>query len=394
MMMLAGLVLVAATDGAATPATEVVAYRSVSYGCSHGNNCIQSSFLHYNWSAITTVVAFTQTNITELCALAKRQDTKVVVAHGETLNTSNLGDGGCVAEWISNGTDSVVALRSIGVCGLNLDVEHFRFDGTARTRQQLTDLVCNIQKRLEAERQSLFAVNTKIWGDTAHFDLAGLAGCTEHLVPMGYDMTSKTSTTGAPVASSNAPLPLLASDLKTYYLQRGVPPAKLILGLPLYGYSFPCAASSSAPASAAMMGLTASSLRPAGLPPPCHVEGADSADWQVGLGTVLGKLDSGVTTAAGRDPTSESPYFEYNETKHDPKGRHQVWHEDSASLTVKAGLIRELWSIDALWNVPTSAESSAVWTAIDVRHGGSAAVATETDRLRTAGRQAARRGRT
>lgn len=71
---------------------ELVAFRSVSYGCSHGNGCIQGSFRHYNWTEISTVITFTQTNLTELCALARVHDARIIVALGKTLNTSKLLD--------------------------------------------------------------------------------------------------------------------------------------------------------------------------------------------------------------------------------------------------------------------------------------------------------------
>ena len=41
------------------PKRQLVLFRSVSYGCSHGNGCIQSSFLNYPWEDVSTVVTFT-----------------------------------------------------------------------------------------------------------------------------------------------------------------------------------------------------------------------------------------------------------------------------------------------------------------------------------------------
>jgi hypothetical protein len=69
---------------------ELVVFRSVSYGCSHGNGCIQHSYLSYNWSEISTVITFTETNLTELSAHARTNGARVIVARGKTLNTSHL----------------------------------------------------------------------------------------------------------------------------------------------------------------------------------------------------------------------------------------------------------------------------------------------------------------
>ena len=138
----------------------------------------------------------------------------------------------------------------------------------------------------------------------------GLAQCVEFLMPMGYDLIAKQG------ASSNAPLPTLTSGMLRYYIDAGVPPSKIILGLPLYGYSFPCGAAAA---------------------PACDVPPtSDPAAWQVGLGTVLGKIAAGEATLQGFDAASGSPYMEYVEARHAPLGRRQVWYEDASSLSTKA----------------------------------------------------------
>lgn len=167
---------------------EVVAQRSVSYGCSHGNNCIQSSFLGYNWTAITTVVTFTATNLTELCTVAKSHGVKVVWNRGKFLNTSMLFNASYTSDWIQNVTGDVASKAALGVYGLNLDIEHFRgnvANGSAAEREQLTRMVCTIQSELAKVDLKLFSIDVKIWADASHFDLRALSECAEYLVPMG-----------------------------------------------------------------------------------------------------------------------------------------------------------------------------------------------------------------
>lgn len=168
-------------------------------------------------------------------------------------------------------------------------------------------------------------------------------------------------------ASSNAPLPAIKDDLHKYYLSRGVPPEKLLLGLPLYGYSFPCEENSSMQSIQA--GAWAATAN--GKAPPCRVPTTAVAGWQIGLGTIFEKRAAGITTSAGRDAASGSAFLEYMETHHQPLGRHQVWFEDAQSLALKGrGLRSELglagvatWSADALWNAPP-ADSQSIWEAL------------------------------
>jgi spore germination protein YaaH len=348
---------------------QVVAFRSVSYGCSHGNNCIQKSYEHYNWTALTTVISFTATNLSDVVAMARAHNVRVIQGvmfsdHGQPsarFNTSRLEDVAYTAEWIGA---AVAQVLSNDVHGFQLDVEHFHAP-TPRMKTMFTAFVCSLQARLQLANRTLFSVDTQVWGNTEIFDLPALSACVEFLVAMAYDLVRKDGN-----ASSNCPLPVVQTELAKFYLQAGVPPHKVILGLPAYGYAFPCA------------GTTVVAKH--GDAPACHFKRGDpSSTWQIGLGSVAEKLQAGVATATGRDDVSGSPWFEFTETKHQPKGRRQVWYEDAQSLRVKSGLAWSqglggvaLWSIDALWNMPTSAERQEVYAAVeppatdDSRDGG------------------------
>lgn len=175
-------------------------------------------------------------------------------------------------------------------------------------------------------------------------------------------------------ASSNAPLPVLLSSIQQLYIEQAkVPPSKIILGLPFYGYSFPCsrsASSSAAPPASSSSSAAAAALLNAEIPA-CRVASPTSADWQVGIGTIFSKIEHGEATVIGRDSWSQSPYIEYNETKHPPLGRMQVWYEDAASLAIKVGLVEKLglggaafWSVEGLTYASPAADAIDVWSAV------------------------------
>ena len=91
--------------------------RSVSYGCSHGNNCIQRSYRDYNWSALTTMISFTGTNLSQVVATARAHGVRVIqgvmyTEHGQPsarFNTSRLEDSAYTAQWVGAAVDQVVA---------------------------------------------------------------------------------------------------------------------------------------------------------------------------------------------------------------------------------------------------------------------------------------------
>ena len=166
--------------------------RSVSYGCSHGNNCIQRSYGDYNWSAITTVISFTATNLSGVVATARAHDVRVIqgvmyTEHGQPsarFNTSRLEDPAYTTQWVGVAVDQVVAN---GVDGFQLDVEHFH-SPTPRMKALFTAFVCSLQSRLQAANKTLFAVDTQVWGNTAIFDLPALSECAEFLIVMACKM--------------------------------------------------------------------------------------------------------------------------------------------------------------------------------------------------------------
>ena len=64
-----------------------------------------------------------------------------------------------------------------------------------------------------------------------------IAQVTDFLVVMAYDEQSQIF--GPCVASANSPLPKTEMGIKQY-LDMNIDPKKLVLGLPWYGYDYPC----------------------------------------------------------------------------------------------------------------------------------------------------------
>jgi di-N-acetylchitobiase len=171
----------------------------------------------------------------------------------------------------------------------------------------------------------------------------------------GYDLIAKAG------ASSNAPLPTLTSGLEEWYLKAGVLPSKIVLGLPWYGYAFPCTEGGDDTTNTSNKTSYSSDMHTAtSTPPPCNVPTtADRSTWQIGLGEILAKIAANQTVNHGFDCVSGSPYLEYMETSshNPPLGRRQVWYEDAASFAAKVGVLVHgyglkgvaMWSVDALW---------------------------------------------
>ena len=152
-----------------------------------------------------------------------------------------------------------------------------------------------------------------------------------------------------------------------WYLDAGVSSTQIIIGLPWYGYAFPCLTDTENNVVNDVENDVKNDVAPV-----CHVpESKDRAIWQLGLDTILKKIENNETRYRRFDPTSGSMVLEYTETRHAPLGRRQVWYEDVRSLSTKVRALVQahklagtaVWSAEALWNAP-SASVPSVWNSV------------------------------
>eukprot|EP01059_Diplonema_ambulator_P029700 TRINITY_DN4938_c0_g1_i1.p1 TRINITY_DN4938_c0_g1~~TRINITY_DN4938_c0_g1_i1.p1 ORF type:complete len:411 (+),score=73.94 TRINITY_DN4938_c0_g1_i1:170-1234(+) len=73
--------------------------------------------------------------------------------------------------------------------------------------------------------------------DGRYYDILGFAGVVDYMYVMMYDTRSQIFEQC--IAAPNAALPIVYQGVQQY-LALGVPPQKIILGLPWYGYDYPC----------------------------------------------------------------------------------------------------------------------------------------------------------
>ncbi len=79
------------------------------------------------------------------------------------------------------------------------------------------------------------------WSDG--WDLGALAGICDYLIMMGYNYYWSGSTTAGPVAPLDGENYDVTRSIQEDYLDEGVPPSRLLLGVPWYGYDWPVSSS-------------------------------------------------------------------------------------------------------------------------------------------------------
>lgn len=160
--------------------------------------------------------------------------------------------------------------------------------------------------------------------DGRDYDIRAFAASADLLYVMDYDTRSQVF--DACIAAANAPLYGALHGIERY-LARGIPPSMLILGVPWYGYRYPCVAGTAA--DARFCPLTPRPFRGA----PC----SDAAGTEVGYATIVARLP-GATTARRWDATQGAPFFNTLEGGDVV----QYWYDDVQSLSPKYAHARSL----------------------------------------------------
>uniref|UniRef100_G3P5D1 Chitobiase, di-N-acetyl- n=1 Tax=Gasterosteus aculeatus aculeatus TaxID=481459 RepID=G3P5D1_GASAC len=188
----------------------------------------------YNWSMVTTVATFGKYD-TDLMCYAHSKGARVVLK-GD-VHLPYIVDPNNRTAWI---TGKVDLAKSQFMDGINIDIEQAVEEGSPEYHA-LTDLV----------KETTDAFHSAIPGSQVSFDVAWSPNCIDKrcydyvriaescdlLFVMSYDEQSQI--TGDCIATANAPL---SQTLNGYdqFLSLNIDPKKLVMGVPWYGYDYPC----------------------------------------------------------------------------------------------------------------------------------------------------------
>lgn len=293
----------------------------------------------FNWSLVTTVAVFEQPSDALYC---QAHSANARVVRGWDLDNSQLTNATYIAEWVNSTAAMVAASRFDGI---NLDIE-----GNSANAAALTQAVALLRAALLADNPyAQLTFDTAIYpaGQVSGYDYKGLAEYCDFLIPMAYDMCW-----GASRAEANTPLPGVAKGLLQYDAL-GVPANKLVLGLPWYGYAFPC---TNAPPPAGQPG-----------PPICTLPPSwkDAGSWQVCYGYIV---DTALPLAPGGtysiDNATTSAWFSYPDP-HNATAWRLMYYDNPATLVPKYAAAKDagMWYGECLdYTSPQQVQS--MWEAI------------------------------
>ncbi|XP_070765046.1 di-N-acetylchitobiase [Enoplosus armatus] len=272
----------------------------------------------YNWSMVTTVATFGKYDA-ELMCYAHSKGARVVLKGDVPL--SYIVDQENRTAWI---TEKVDLAKSQFMDGINIDIEHAVEEGSPEY-YALTDLVKETTEAFHREIPGSQVSFDVAWSpkciDKRCYDYVTIAESCDLLFVMSYDEQSQIM--GDCIAMANAPL---SQTLNAYdqYLNLKIDPKKLVMGVPWYGYDYPCLNLSQE----GTCSITKVPFRGA----PC----SDAAGRQKTYKWIMKQVN---ISFSGRlwDNKQQAPYFNYK----DQKGQiHQVWYDDPQSICPKADSVK------------------------------------------------------
>ncbi|KAI4828439.1 hypothetical protein KUCAC02_022530 [Chaenocephalus aceratus] len=272
----------------------------------------------YNWSMVTTVAAFGKYDA-ELMCYAHSKGARLVLK-GD-VHLPYIVDQDNRTAWI---TEKVNLAKSQFMDGINIDIEQAMDEGSSEYRA-LTDLVKGTTEAFHREIPGSQVSFDVAWSpnciDKRCYDYVAIAESCDLLFVMSYDEQSQIM--GDCIAMANAPL---SQTLNGYdqFLSLKINPKKLVMGVPWYGYDYPCLNFSQE----GVCSLMKVPFRGA----PC----SDAAGTQKTYKWIMTQINGSLS---GRlwDDKQKAPYFNYK----DQEGQiHQVWYDDPQSICPKADVVK------------------------------------------------------
>ncbi|XP_053324943.1 di-N-acetylchitobiase-like [Spea bombifrons] len=310
------------------------------------------SWKRYDWSKVTTVALFAEYD-PELMCFAHSKGARLVLTGDVPIN--DIVDPRNRTAWVR---EKVNLAKRQFMDGINLDIERAVLKGSPQY-YALTALVQETTETFHREIPGSQVTFDVAWSpacvDLRCYNYSGIADLCDFLFVMSYDEQSQIWTEC--VAGANAPY---NQTLRGYdeFVDLGIDPKKLVMGVPWYGYDYTCLNLSK--------GNTCTIHKKPFRGAPC----SDAAGYQVAYGAIMKQVNG---SSSGRlwDEARKSPFYNY---KGVDGNVHQVWYDDPQSIALKVAYVRKrglrgvgMWNGDLLdysSDPVAQQQTAAMWKAL------------------------------
>ncbi|XP_063056327.1 di-N-acetylchitobiase-like [Engraulis encrasicolus] len=274
----------------------------------------------YDWSKVTTIATFGPYDA-ELMCYAHSKGVRLVMTGG--VSVKDIVDPTNRTTWIK---EQVIWAKMHFLDGINLDIEQ-SIKEESPEYFALTALVnettAAFHREIPGSQVSFDVPFSPICGGR-HYDYKAIADACDLLFVMSYDMH------WGIVAGPNSPFNKTLTGYEQY-INKNIHPKKLVMGVPWYGYDYPC------------LNFTQAGV--------CIIKAGPSVEWQRCYSVMMKQVNSSMS---GRiwDKKYLAPYYNYKAAGGQV---HQVWYDDPQSISLKAAYVTKLglrgigmWQADCL----------------------------------------------
>jgi Di-N-acetylchitobiase len=326
-----------------------------------------------NWTHVTTVAWVD--NDAVMC-LAHQHGARAIIG-APTINLDELVNKTVRSDWIQA---ALHAVQSQFRDGIVFDYEDPLPEGSIQG-QTYAALISETRDAFHVANPSLQITTCVPWSpdgiDGREYPFRNIADASDLIYVMDYDTRSQIF--DACIAGANAPIPGMISGIERWF-NLGVDPAKIILGVPWYGYRYPC-----------LNGTRPDAIYcPIKAVPFRGVNCSDAAGIEVAysdIQRVLRSTDPSVTGGLRRDSNTGSSFFN---AVGDDSVVFQYWFDDPVSLEAKYDWARNRglggvgpFVFRNLDPVDASDDAVTMWTTFDVFVAGSSASSSSSDQRTT-----------
>jgi len=282
-----------------------------------------------NWTHVTTVAWASQDDV--MC-LAHEHGARAVIG-APPIDLDALFQHSARKEWIEK---ALALVQDTYRDGIVFDYEAPLKAGSVQARTY-SFLIAETKDAFHAANPSLQISTCVAWSpdniDGRGYPYAEFAEASDLLYVMDYDTRSQIFDSQC-IAGPNAPFPGMVRGIERY-LDLGIAPSKLVLGVAWYGYRYQC-----------LPGTAADAVYcPIKQVPFRGVNCSDAAGIEVGYARIREVLQSADPVTSGglrRDSNTGDPYFNSIElNENDENTVYQYWFDDPISLRAKYRFVRE-----------------------------------------------------
>ncbi|KAK3589262.1 hypothetical protein CHS0354_008326 [Potamilus streckersoni] len=306
------------------------------------------SWRFYDWSKVTTIVTVGYMGFDVMCYAHKHGARAVIIG---SMPKEQLTNKTARENWIES---QLHVVNTYFLDGINIDFEDVILENETDIRDAYTALVKETNVAFKNSYPYLQVTVDIAWSpdciDLRCYDYLGISLVSDFVFVMAYDEQSQIL--GKCIAKSNSDYSRTKAGL-TKFLNMGIAPNKMVLGVPWYGYYYPC------------LSMSKDNVCSLQLVPFRGVNCSDAAGKEIDYNVIMEMLKNS-TTGRLWDAVGLSPYFNYI----DPATGiiHQIRYDDPDSLLLKYGLALQyklrgvgMWQAEALDYLHNTTETIKEW---------------------------------